>query len=130
MKTINHFLTEGVNSGINDSKGNDLNDMRDNTFGVGFDDVSATEHLSKRQKDGHYTNLTKEEYKAQALSLLQTDVGGHIAGYETKEGKVVRWDKETNDYVTGFRGKKIKTMFPLRGGQQRFDRLRENDERE
>ena len=100
-----------------------------NAFGSGFEGNSGIEHLEKRQREGHYTNLTFAQYEAMAYELLQQDIGGSIEGYETSNGKVVRWDKESNDYATGFREKCIKTLFPLRGGQQRFEKLREYDER-
>jgi hypothetical protein len=71
-----------------------------------------------------------KQYEAQALDLLQKNVGENIDGYDTKSGKVVRWNKITNDYATGFKENCIKTMFPLRGGQNRFDKLRAHDEKE
>jgi len=100
------------------------------SFGKGFEGTSAVEHLKKRQEEGYYMTLSTAQYEAQALELLQKDVGGDIAGYETKNGKIVRWNKSTNDYATGFRKRCIKTMFPFRGGQSRFDKLRMHDEKE
>jgi len=100
------------------------------TFGRGFESDSAAEHLARRQEEGHYTSLNVEQYEAQALELLQKEVDGDIAGYELSNGKVVRWNKTTNDYATGFNGRCIKTMFPFRGEQERFDRLRIRDEKE
>ena len=100
------------------------------TFGSGFEANSAAKHLEKRQEEGHYTSLTAEQYEAKALELLQMNVDGDIAGYETKSGKIVRWNKSTNDYATGVINNCIKTMFPLRGGQERFDKLRAYDQKE
>jgi hypothetical protein len=98
-------------------------------FGTGFKGESGKKHIEKRQREGNYTGLTEEQYQTRALDLLQRDVGGDIEGYETKNGKVVRWDKTTNDYAIGKRGEKPMTMFPLRGGQERFDKLRDRDEK-
>ena len=97
-------------------------------FGVGFEAESGRLHLEKRQSNGDYLNLTLEQYNALALELLQKDVGGVIRGYETKSGKVVRWNTVTNDYATGVRGVKVKTLFPLIGGENRFNALRSRDE--
>jgi len=88
-----------------------------NTFGTGFEDESLRQHHEKRQREGHYTNLTEEQYEERALSLLQQEVGGDIDGYETNDGKVVKWNKKNQDYATGTSGKNIKTLMPLRGGQ-------------
>ena len=99
------------------------------TFGNGFAGNSAKEHLDKRQSEGYYSDLTVAQYQNRALELLQQEVGENIDGYETKSGKIVRWNKTTNDYATGYRDREIKTLFPLRGGRARFDRLKENDER-
>jgi hypothetical protein len=74
--------------------------------------------------------LTEEEYQAKALDLLKREVSGDIEGYETKRGKVVRWNKSTNDYAVGKLGKSVLTMFPLRGGQERFNELWERDKKE
>ena len=103
------------------------NDTGKNSFEAGFEGNSAAEHLAKRQHEGNYKNLTVEQYEAMALDLLQQDVGGDIDGYETKNGKIVRWNKLTGDYATGILDAKIKTMFPLVGGQKRFEKLRERD---
>jgi len=109
----------------------DTNDIPDkDAFGNGFDGNSAAEHLKKRQENGEYETLSVRQYEAQAFALLQKNVGGNIDGYETKNGKVVRWNKTTNDYATGIKGVCIKTMFTLRGGQERFDKLRTRDEKE
>jgi hypothetical protein len=55
--------------------------------------------------------------------------GGDIYGFETKYGKVVRWDKNTEDYAVGIPGVKISSLYPLRGGVERFEKLRERDEK-
>ena len=100
------------------------------TFGSGFRGQTGKEHFERRQSEGYSKDLTQEQYEKRAHNLLQKELGGDIAGYETKSGKVVRWDKSTNDYAVGMSGERIKTMFPLRGGQDRFDKLRALDSRE
>jgi len=99
-------------------------------FGIGFESESGKLHLEKRKMNGDYLHLNVEEYNNLALDLLCSDVGGDIKGYETKSGKVVRWNTVTNDYATGIRHAKVKTLFPLTGGESRFNALRERDERE
>ncbi|MCL2225360.1 MAG: hypothetical protein FWB96_10395 [Defluviitaleaceae bacterium] len=99
-------------------------------FGGGFAGKSGELHLKKRQSNGEYLELNEEQYTARALNLLQKEVGGGIMGYKTNSGKVVRWNTANDDYATGISGVKIKTLFPLVGGEQRFNALRERDERE
>lgn len=100
------------------------------SFGSGFRGKEAKEHLERRQREGHYKDLNEEQYQEKALDLLQSEVGGDIDGYETERGKVVRWNKTTGDYATGIPGERVKTMFPLRGGQARFDKLKQSDNKE
>ena len=73
--------------------------------------------------------MTVEQYKTKALDLLQSDIGGDIDGFETKNGKTVRYNKATHDYAVGIEGTEITTMFPLRGGTARFNKLRDRDEK-
>lgn len=95
-----------------------------------FPNKSARSHLRKRQAQGHYTNLTVEQYKQRAADLMQSEIGGNIDGYQTDGGKVVRWNKTTGDYATGYLDGTIKTMFPLDGGERRFNSLMERDRKE
>ena len=110
--------------------GENINTGVIHSFGAGFAGQSGQEHFARRQKEGFYQDITLSQYEERALHLLQQNVGGDIYGYETKSGKVIRWNKTTGDYAVGISGKRIKTMFPLRGGKSRFDKLREYDERE
>ena len=102
------------------------------TFGGGFEGSSAAEHLGKRQREGHYLSLTPMQYESRALEVLQSDLGGNIQGFETKHGKLVRWDSSTNDFAVGVPNKKVLSMFPLDGNSQsdhqaRFDYLQGRD---
>ena len=56
---------------------------------MGFRGKSGKTHLDKRRREGHYTNLTEEQYQERALDLLRQEVGGDIEGFETKHGKIV-----------------------------------------
>ncbi|MCL2223570.1 MAG: hypothetical protein FWB96_01235 [Defluviitaleaceae bacterium] len=101
-------------------------------FGGGFEDNSAEEHLAKRQRNGHYLGLTTAQYESRALEVLQSDLGGNVQGFETKHGKLVRWDSSTNDFAIGVPNKKVSSMFPLDGDSQadrqaRFDYLQVRD---
>ena len=88
---------------------------------------SAMRHLAKRQRDGHYIGMTEKQYEDKTIELLNQKVEGNIVGYETDSGKVVRWDKSTGNYATGMKGGSPVTMFPLRGGNERYERLRQRD---
>ena len=73
--------------------------------------------------------MTEKQYEERALALLQSEVGGDIDGFKTEEGKIVRWNKVTNDYAIGVPGERVSSMYPLRGGQRRFNEMRKRDEK-
>ena len=101
--------------------------MGKNISGAGFKGSSGKEHFEQRQKEGHYTDLTQAQYESRAIDLMQKEVGGTIDGFETKYGKIVRYDKITHDFVVGKPGEHVSSMFPLRGGQERFEKLKQRD---
>jgi 8-oxo-dGTP pyrophosphatase MutT (NUDIX family) len=88
---------------------------------------SAKVHLAKRQDEGEYLDLDVKQYQALALNLLNTEISKDVLGYETTNGKKVRWNTTTNDYVTSKDGTNPTTLFKLRGGQKRFDKLHKRD---
>ena len=96
-----------------------------------FKGTSAKDHLRKRQRrDKDYLNLTPQEYEQKALELLQSEVGDNIQGYRTDDGKIVRWDTNTNDYATGHLDGTINTMFKPKS-QTYFERhMKEDEEKE
>ena len=101
-------------------------------FEGSFPHASAEWHLQKRKSRGEYTHLTLEQYKQKALDLIQSEVGGDIMGYRTEGGKIVRWNKATNDYATAWLDGNIKTMMQLTGRSQaakerRFEYLKNRD---
>jgi hypothetical protein len=93
-------------------------------FGDGFTAKSRKAHLFKRQKNGHYKNLTEEQYNDRALSLLSQPLSDTILGGKDKNGNIVRYNTVTGDYAVGVPGKKVLTMYPLRGGVDRYNKLK------
>ncbi|GHV57418.1 hypothetical protein FACS1894216_21940 [Synergistales bacterium] len=65
---------------------------------------------------------------SKAHSLIQKPVGGDILGYQTKDGKIVRYDKATNDFVSGDPSRGVATMMKLTDGENRFNYLKSRDE--
>lgn len=58
-----------------------------------------------------YPGFTKEQYKARALELIESPVSDTVLGHIDRNGIVIRYDKETNDFVKGHPSKGIYTMF-------------------
>ena len=62
-----------------------------------------------------------------ALSLIQSPTSETILGYKTSKGEVVRYDKETRDFVKGFPETGIKTMFKPDDAEEYFERHKKFD---
>ena len=50
---------------------------------------------------------------SRAVSLLSQPVVGNIDGYVRKNGQLIRYDKEKNEYASGLPGRKINTIHKL-----------------
>jgi hypothetical protein len=74
----------------------------------GFSESNLETHWETHQHE--YDGMTKEQYAARALELIQMPVGGDIHGYKNKYGQIVRYDARTNDFVKGHPGKGIAFM--------------------
>lgn len=103
-------------------------DSQSQGFGDGFAGDLGQEHLEKRHAEGHYQDLTVEQYEERALDLLSQEIGGDIHGFKAKDGTVIRYNSATGDYAIGVPGERVKTMYPLRGGMERFEKLRTEKE--
>jgi phage-related protein (TIGR01555 family) len=73
-----------------------------------------------------YPAMTKDQYAKRAHELVISPVGGSIMGYRTASGKVVRYDKETNDFVVGFDAG-VGTMFKPKRGEAYFTDLMKDE---
>ena len=82
-------------------------------------------HVSKHGKE--YPGFTKEQYIKRALELIERPVSGEILGHKTKDNVLIRYDKNTNDFVKGRPDKGIYTMFRPIEGQAYYDKQKEED---
>ena len=82
-------------------------------------------HVSKHGKE--YPGFTKEQYIKRALELIEQPVSGEILGHKTKDNVLIRYDKNTNDFVKGRPDKGIYTMFKPIEGQAYYDKQKEED---
>ena len=92
-------------------------DQRDTIDASGSHDFKVKGFFSKQKLNNHwskhrkeYPRMTKDEYLQTAITLLESPVGGYIAGHMTADGTVVRYDKKANDFVKGKPDKGIYTM--------------------
>lgn len=90
-----------------------------NRFERGFSRKNLHVHIKKHGKE--YPELSKEEYAAKALDLVQSPVGGDIDGYANDLGQVIRYDRKNNDFVKGIPSVGIATMFKPTNGAAYFE---------
>ena len=85
--------------------------------GVNFKQAKLEEHKKKHgpkpDGDGTYTAKEVQNMTQMARDLLSKPVGGNIDGYVRKNGMIVRYNKDTNEYAAGLPGKKIHTIHKL-----------------
>jgi len=73
----------------------------------------------KSNHSDEYKGWTKEQYFNRATELARSAVGGDILGYKAPDGSIVRYDRQTNDFVkSGDSG--IRTMFKPKRGESYF----------
>lgn len=98
-----------------------------NKFEKGFSKKNLRDHYSRHQKE--YPGLSAEEYSQRALELIQKPIGGDILGFVSQKNRIVRYDKASNDFVSGDPGIGIATMMKLNGGEKRYNYLKNRDEK-
>ena len=69
-------------------------------------------------KDGHkenYPGLSENEYTEKAAKLASSQVGGNIRGFSRDNGDVVRYDRQTGDFVIAVPGKNgfVRTLYKV-----------------
>lgn len=74
--------------------------------------------LNNHWKDhgAQYPGLSKNQYEAKALALIESPVSNSVLGHVDKDGIIIRYDKEPNDFVKGRPSKGIYTMFQPNDG--------------
>lgn len=106
-------------------------------FAQGANEFKVKGFASKQNLNNHWQNgrthkeeyikdgiVTKEQYAARAVELIQMPCGNGILGYKTREGKLCRYDINKNDYVTGKPNKGIYTMFKPEEGLKYYEECR------
>ena len=91
----------------------------------GFTFNNLDEHWRNHKKQ--YRGLTIEQYAQRAHDLVRSATSDNILGYKAKNGSIARYNKTTHDFVQGF-DIGIATMFPLKGGEARFNKKRQRAE--
>lgn len=80
-----------------------------------------------RTHRGEYPDFTMEQYEQRAVELAEMPVGGGIEGHVDKNGNVLRYDVENNDFVKGNPDKGIITMFKPANGKAYYLKQRKED---
>lgn len=81
-------------------------------------------HRDQYKEDGI---TTKEQYVARALELIESPTSDTILGHTDKDGNIIRYDKERNDFVKGHPNKGITTLFKPDEKQKYYDKMRKAD---
>ena len=89
-----------------------------------FSNSNLSQHWDKHGNE--MRGMTKEEYdrKSEALSLKPT--GGPIVAYKRPDGKIVKFNKVTNEMVV-YRNDAVITYFYLNGGSRTYYFRRDRD---
>ena len=91
---------------------------------------SLNGHFEKHAKE-FVQNMTKEDYQKAAASLLSQPVDDATVGYETEEGRRVRYDKKNNIMAigNGTAGGKIRinTMLRPEKGEEYYNENYDRD---
>lgn len=80
-----------------------------------------------RTHQEEYPGWTMEQYEKRSVELVEKPVGGNIVGHKDKDGQVIRYDKNTNDFVKGHPNKGVRTMFKPVDGEAYYKKQRELD---
>lgn len=82
-------------------------------------------HINKHGEE--YPGVSNEQYIKIGIELIQKPVGGNILGHKTKDNIVVRYNKETNDFVKGRPDRGLYTLFKPKEGQAYYNNQRMED---
>lgn len=93
-------------------------------FDARFSNSNLSQHWDKHE--GEMRGMTKADYdrRSEALSLKPT--GGTIVAYKRPDGKIVKFNKATNEMVV-YRGDAVITYFYLNGGAKTYYFRRDRD---
>ncbi len=91
---------------------------------IGF--ASPEKFKRHAQKHGpEFGEISAEEYQQRGIDFLKQPCGGDIDGYATSDGKVVRFNRVTTEYASGYPGGVITTYmrakFNTKKGQPNVD---------
>lgn len=75
---------------------------------TGFASKAKLKDHSKRHGPALGTKNEKE-YESKGIDFLKQKCGGDVIGYATLDGKIVRYNKKTTEYATGYPGKQLCT---------------------
>ena len=84
-------------------------------------------HKKHLRKGKSYSGMPMTEYVEKASELARSPIGGDIDGYKATDGAVVRYNKNTNDFVKGY-STGVATMFKPSSGEDYFKRKRSEEE--
>ncbi len=81
----------------------------ENTPCTGFANNNALEtHYIKHLSELGFES--KEEYQKKGIDFLKQACGGDVIGYSLPDGKVVRFNKATTEYASGYPGSRVCTF--------------------
>lgn len=99
-----------------------------NNFERGFSRRNLAIHWGgERDHSYQYPGLTREEYAQRALEIIQRPCDDNTLGYRTTNNRIVRYDRTTNDFVSGNPSVGIATMFKPNNAEIYFNRCKERD---
>lgn len=80
-----------------------------------------------RTHQKEYPDFTLEQYEERAVSLAESPVDGNILGHLDKNGFIIRYDKDNNDFVKAHIKKGVYTLFKPEDELRYYEIMHEGD---
>jgi hypothetical protein len=83
-------------------------------------------HEKHLERGGSYPGMAMVDYVEKSGELARSRVDGDIVGYRGKDGCIVRYNKDTNDWVKAYTTGVASMYKPLRGENYYNDRMKDD----
>lgn len=93
-----------------------LTRILDRAISIANDAKFGWENGKKHSRHAYELSLTPKQYRNRAQELSEATPGGNIVAYTRKDGRKVKLDKSTREYVV-YKGNTVITFYKLNENQ-------------